>query len=78
VQVAGAEVTETVSPIVTTSVTTSSMTSSLISTGYMTKQMPPVSTGSAYQEGAVALAVVLAVSLLTAVLVCRKNENKTL
>lgn len=62
---------------VTRLVITSTVTSSFTQTGYITKQMAPISNGSAFQEGAVALVVVLAVSLLMAVLSLRKRKDAT-
>ena len=60
-----------------TSVALSTVTSSLIQTGYMTKQIPSISTGSVYQEEAVVLAIVLTVSLLMMVLNLRKEKDTT-
>jgi len=70
-------VTYTYSPglSMSTSVATSVVTSPLTQTGYITKQMTPITTGSAYQEEAGALAIVLAVSLLMTVLNSQKGKD---
>ena len=70
-------VTVTAAPIIFTSTTTSTVTSSLTQTGYVTKQMAPIYTGSVYQEQAVALVIVLGVSLLLVVSSMRKEKVAT-
>lgn len=68
VEIVAIPVIEIVSPIISTLMTASSMTSSMTSTTYMTELMPLISTGSAYQEIAIALIAVLAVCVVMAVL----------
>ena len=59
--------TVTAGPFVSTSVATSTVTSSVTQTGYTTEQLSPILTSGTNQMIAVALAVVLIVSLLMAI-----------
>ncbi len=59
-----------------TSMATSTVTSSLTQTGYITKQVPLISTGSTYHEVAIALVTVIVVSLIV-VLSLRKGKGST-